>query len=131
MADVMQQNGNQGRLIFLGTDFAIFGAQHIERLPCEVHRTDAVIEPAVHRARIHQRAQCQLLDAPQPLKDVGVDQVEDDPARDLDEPVYWVVDDLILIHRAISIRAKIVFECEQVNGNSKINRHACITKCNV
>ncbi len=102
MADVVQKNGDECGLVFLGTDRRALGAQHIQGLSRQVHRANAMVEAAMHRARIHQRTQCQLLNAAQPLKHIGIDQIQDDPPWNFDKPVHGVVDDLVLIHNAQS-----------------------------
>jgi hypothetical protein len=65
-----------------------------------VHGTDAMVEAGMDGARIDQGTQGQLFDAAESLKDIRVNQIQDDALGDLDEPMDGIVDDLVLIHAA-------------------------------
>ena len=93
MANVMQQNGQQSSLVFLVRDLHTADAQRIQCFSRQVHRSDGVIEAAVYRPGIHQVRHSQLSDASQTLENVRIDQIQNDPFRNLNKSVYRIVDD--------------------------------------
>lgn len=68
MADVVQKNGNESALFFVGSDFMALVPKHVNGLLHQVHSPDGVVKTRMQCARINQVRQPKLLDAPQPLK---------------------------------------------------------------
>ena len=99
MPDVMDERGGKDeRLSFLVDQLGLHPAYPRQERPGDVHHTDRVGKPAMVGPRKNELADAKLLDPPQPLKLLGVDQIpEQTIARiilERNELVHWIPDDL-------------------------------------
>ena len=91
MANIMQQNSDDNRLLFYFRNLVPFIAQCFNGHTHQVHSAQRVMKTGMQRAGINQVRHAQLFNVSQPLKIWVLYQVENQVGGDADEAVNRVV----------------------------------------
>ena len=101
MANIMQQNSDDNRLLFYFRNLVPFIAQRFDGHTHQVHSAQCMVKTGMQRAGVNQVCHAQLFDVSQPLKIWVLYQVENQVGGDADEAVNRVVYYFLFIQNVV------------------------------